>query len=149
MSIIFFFGGGGAFYAKFQDSWKVASRHCRYPAGQKFCRNYSISLCFRDKHIFCVLRRNSKWPPKVARKQVLEKVTSRFCRYSVGQKFHRNCSISLCFRDKPVFVLNAEIQDGHQKWRENVVLQKKPVDSADTPRVKPLSNSLYFALFQR
>ena len=54
----------------------------------------------------------------------------------MGQKFRQNRSISLCFQDKPVFALNAEIQDGHQKWRENVVLQKKPVDSADTLPVK-------------
>ena len=50
-------------------------------------------------------------------------------RYLVGQKFRRNCSISLCFRDKRVFVFYAEIQDGCQKWRENDVLEKSPVDS--------------------
>ena len=31
---------------------KVASRLCRYPAGQKFCRNHSSLACFRDKHVF-------------------------------------------------------------------------------------------------
>ena len=29
-----------------------ASRLCRYPAGQKFCRNGSILLRFRYKHVF-------------------------------------------------------------------------------------------------
>ena len=29
-----------------------ASRLCRYPACQKFCRNLSISLCVSDKHVF-------------------------------------------------------------------------------------------------
>ena len=40
-------------------------------------------------------------------------------RYPVGQKFRRNRSILLRFRDKLVFAFNAEIQDGRQKWREN------------------------------
>ena len=31
---------------------KVASRLCRYLVGHKVCRNRSISLHFRDKHIF-------------------------------------------------------------------------------------------------
>ena len=30
----------------------VASRVCRYPVGQKFCRNRSILLRFRDKRVF-------------------------------------------------------------------------------------------------
>ena len=39
----------------------------RYPVGQKFCRNRSISQFFRYKH-FCVLHfykkfESSKWPP--------------------------------------------------------------------------------------
>ena len=33
----------------------------------------------------------------------------------MGKKFRQNRSISLCFRDIPIFVLNAEIQGGHQK----------------------------------
>ena len=111
-----------AFYAQNQDGRQnggkiflriVARKLCRYPVGQKFCQNRSISLRFRDKMRFCVLstnsrwpahfcilRRNSRWPPKVAGKQFLEKVTSRFCRYPMDQKFRRNCSISLRFRDK-------------------------------------------------
>ena len=31
---------------------KIASRLCRYPAGQKFRRNHSISLSFQDKWVF-------------------------------------------------------------------------------------------------
>ena len=50
-------------------------------------------------------------------------------KYPVGQKFHRNCSISLRFRDKRAFAFKAEIQDGRQKWRENDFSEKSPVDS--------------------
>ena len=31
---------------------KVASRLSKYPVGQKFCQNHSISLRFRDKQVF-------------------------------------------------------------------------------------------------
>ena len=71
---------------------------------------------------FCILRRNSNWPPKVAGKRFLRKVTSRLCRYPACQKFCRNRSISLRFQDKRIFVFNTEIQDGSQKWRENIFL---------------------------
>ena len=66
-----------------------------------------------------------KWRENV----VLQKVASRLCRYPVGQKFCRNHSISLRFRDKLVFAFYAEIQDGHQKWRENIFLEKSLIDS--------------------
>ena len=54
----------------------------------------------------------------------------------MGQKFRRNRSISLCYRDKHIFAFNAEIQDGRQKWWENDFCKKSPVDSADTLWVK-------------
>ena len=73
---------------------------------------------------------------KMVVKGFFGKVTSRLCRYPVGKKICGNRSISLCFRDKPVFALNAEIQDGHQKWGENDFWKKSPVDSADNLWVK-------------
>ena len=54
----------------------------------------------------------------------------------MGQKFRRNRSILLCFRDKHVFAFNTEIQDGRQKWQENNFCEKSPEDSVDTLRVK-------------
>ena len=69
-------------------------------------------------------------------KQFLGKVINRHCRYPVGQKFCRNYSISLCYRDKHVFAFYAEIQDGRQKWWENDFCKESPVDSADTMWVK-------------
>ena len=51
----------------------------------------------------------------MAGKQFLQKVTSRLRRHPVGQKFRLNRSISLRYRDKCLFVFNAEIHDGCQK----------------------------------
>ena len=48
----------------------------------------------------------------------------------------QNHSISHRFRDKRIFAFNAEIQDGHQKWRENDFCEKSLVDPADTLWVK-------------
>ena len=107
-----------------QFSGEVTSRLYRYPADKKFGQNHSISLRFRDKHVFCSLRRNSRWLPKVAGKRFLGKVASRLCRYPAHKKFRQNRSISLRFRGKHVFAFYAEIHDGCQKWRENVLLQK-------------------------
>ena len=84
-------------------------------------------LCFTQKF---------KMAPKMAGKQFLGSLASRLCRYPVGQNFHRNCFISLCFRDKCVFTFYAEILDGRQKWRENDFWGKMTVDSADTWWVK-------------
>ena len=56
--------------------------------------------------------------------------------YPVGQKFCRNRSISLHFRNKRVFAFNAEIQNGCQKYLENDFYEKLPVDCAATLGVK-------------
>ena len=60
----------------------------------------------------------------MAGKRLLGKVANRLCRYLVDQKFRRNRSISLRFQSKRVFAFYTEIQDGCQKWWENIVLQK-------------------------
>ena len=49
----------------------------------------------------------------------------------MGQKIHRNRSILSRFRDKHVFMFNTEIQEGCQKWRENVFCEMSPMDSTD------------------
>ena len=76
-------------------------------------------VCLFIWGFFCVLCRNSKWPPKVVGKQFLGKIASRLSRQPAGQKFRGNRSISLHFRDKQVFAFYAEIQDGRQKLLEN------------------------------
>ena len=40
--------------------------------GQKFCRNRSISYGFRDINIFLFFRKNSRWPPKVAKNEIFQ-----------------------------------------------------------------------------
>ena len=54
--------------------------------------------------------------------------------------FEESCqkTISLCFRDKLFFffAFHTEIQDGHQKWRENNFCKMSPIDSTDTLRIK-------------
>ena len=71
---------------------------------------------------FCVLRRNSRWPPQMAGKPFLEKVVSRICRFPKGQKFCRDHSILYHYRDKCVFVFYAEI--GRQKMSGNDFWEK-------------------------
>ena len=65
-------------------------------------------------------------------KQFLRKVTSTLCIYPVNKKFRWNRYISLRFLNKWVFVINAEIQDGSQKCRENNFCKMSPAYSADT-----------------
>ena len=40
--------------------------------GQKFCRNRSISYGFQDINIFLFFRKNSRWPPKVAKIEIFQ-----------------------------------------------------------------------------
>ena len=79
-----------------------------------------------------------KMAAKSGGKTFLRKVASRLRSYPSGQKFRRTRSISLHFWNKRVFAFNSEIQDGSQKWQENNICEKLPVDSADT---------LYFKIF--
>ena len=72
----------------------------------------------------------------MAGKRFVGKAASSLSRYPVGQKFCRNHSISLHFRDKHYFAFYAEIQDGRQKWRENDLWKKLLVASAGTLWVK-------------
>ena len=113
---------------------KVISRLCIYPVVQKFRQNHSISLCFREKHVFAFNPEIQDGHPK--RKTIFAKNASTLCRYPVGPKFRRNRSISLCFRNKCAFAFYAEIQDGRQKQREKDFCERSPVDSADTLCIK-------------
>ena len=38
----------------------------------KFCRNRSVSDGFRDINIFLFFRKNSRWPPKVAKIEIFQ-----------------------------------------------------------------------------
>ena len=89
--------------------------------GQNFCRNCSISLRFRDKHVFAfnaeIQDGRQKWRE------------NDFC--------------------KKWPVDSADTLGGLQKWRENDFPEKLPVHSVDTLRVKFSSKLLYLAPFPR
>ena len=112
------------------------NRLCRYPSHEKFRRNRSIALRLGDKLVFAFYAEIQDGHQKWRKTVVLQKVASRLCRYPADQKFCQNRSISLRFRDKLVFAFYAEIQDGHQKWRENDFGEKCLLDTAYTPQVK-------------
>ena len=103
--------------------WGKSPVHCIYPVGQKFHRNHSSSLRFRDKHIFCTLRRNSRWPPKVEGK-------NDFCKKMLSQSLYLTPFL------KRVFAFYAKIQDWCHKWREKDFWEKSPVDTAGNLGVK-------------
>ena len=108
------------------DFWGKLPVDCRYPTGQKFCQNRSISHSYRDE---CVLHRNSRWPPKMAGKRILGKVASRLSRYPTGQSLCQNLSISQSSRDKCIFCTS--------KWLPKMAGKRfLAVDSVDTLQVK-------------
>ena len=72
----------------------------------EFFRNDCKSCIVNKTKVFCVLLRNSIWPPKNGRKAISEKKTGR-SPHIPSQHFQNKC------------VLNSTIQDGCQKWREN------------------------------
>ena len=82
-----------------------ASGLCRYPVGQKFCRNRSVS----EINTFLHFTQKFKMAAKSGGKKIFEKIASRLCRYPMGKKFCQNRSISLRFQDKLIFAFNAEI----------------------------------------
>ena len=61
---------------------------------------------------FCILCRNSRWPPEMAGKQFLGKVAITLCRSKILS--HTVSEIKMSF------FINAEIQDGHQKWWKTI-----------------------------
>ena len=70
-----------------------------YPVGQKFHPNRSISHGLGDTsnfkfYHFCQKFENSKWPPFWKEKKFLRIEQRMLHMYRVGQKFHRNRSIS-------------------------------------------------------
>ena len=61
--------------------------------------------------------------------------------YDLGiKKFRRNLSFSHHFRDKCVFAFYAEIQDGHQNWRETDFWQNLTDEYVYTLGVKNFVN---------
>ena len=119
-----------AFNAEIQDG--------RQKSDTLWVKNFveiALSCSISEINTFLCLTQKFK-KPKVTGKWILWNVANRLCRYHTCQKFRWNRSNPLCFRHKQVFVFNAEIQDGYQKWQENYFWEKSAVDSAATLRVK-------------
>ena len=64
----------------------------------------------------------------------------------MGEKFLQNHSISLRFQDKHIFLFNTEIQDGRQKWRENVFLQNNASRLCRYPESQKFRQNRYISL---
>ena len=75
----------------------------RYPEDQKFSQNCSISHGFRDISIFvfgnlCKKFKNSKWPPFLARQNILGKIEmATLQKYPMDQKVCQNSLSSTVF----------------------------------------------------
>ena len=84
---------------------------------------------------FCVLRSYSRWLPKMAGKRFRGKspVDSP---YILWFENFFEIALSCTVSEIRAFAFYAEIQDGHQKWRESDFCEKSPVHSADTLQIK-------------
>ena len=134
----FFLGGGEKWPVDSADTLKV-----------KNFIEIALSCTISEINVFLHFTQKFKMAAKNSRNRFfLEKVASRLYRYPGGKKFWRKRSIWHRFPDKCVFALYAEIQDGHQKWRENNFGEKSPVDSADTLRSKISCKSLSHTVSQ-
>ena len=109
-----------ALYTEIQDGcqkWRESDFYeklpVQIPCGYKILSKSLYLTSFPRLMRFCILCRNSRWPPKVAGKRFLLQVASRLFIYPAGQK----CTF------------HAEIQDGLQKWQESDFCEKSPVDS--------------------
>ena len=91
---------------------------CYNPMGQKFCRNRSISYGFQDINIFLFFRKNSRWPPKVAKIEIFQ-----FCieYFPTTLRVKNSVQIALSLTVSEIlrfFLFFAKIQDGRQKWQK-------------------------------
>ena len=78
----------------------------------------ALSVTVSEMLRFFVFRKNSRWPPKVAKIEFFSISHRILCYNPMGQKFCRNRSVSYGFRDINIFCFSAKIQDGRQKWRK-------------------------------
>ena len=98
------------------DFWKKSPVDSADTLWVKNFVEIALAHSISEINAFLRLMQKFKMAAKSGGKQFLRKVTNRLHRYPADQKFSRNWSILLCFRDKDVFAFNAEIQDGRQKW---------------------------------
>ena len=89
----------------------------------------TLSRCLRNRTHFCILRRNSRWPPNVAGKRFWGKVASRVIIYPAGQNFIEIALSHFCIKRR------------NSRWPPKVAgklffCEKSPVDSKYTLWVK-------------
>ena len=109
-----------ALYAEIQDGhqkWReknVLNDFCeKLPldsADNLQIRNFveiTLSPTVSKINVFCILWRNLRWPPKNGGKVIFAKCRRSLCRYPVGPKFCRNCSMSHHLQNKCALCRNS------------------------------------------
>ena len=100
---------------------KVASRLCRCPMGQKFCRNRFILLRFQDKCVFAFKAQIQDGRQKWRENDFWEKSPVD----SADTLWVKNfVEITLSRSVSEINAFYTEIQDAHQKLREKLFLMK-------------------------
>ena len=81
--------------------------HIEYSATTLWVKNsveIALSLTVSEILIFFVFRKNSRWPPKVAKIEIFSISHRILCYNPTGQKFCRNRSVSYGFQILTYFV---------------------------------------------
>ena len=99
----------------------VASTLCRYPAGQKFLQNRSISHRFQDKCVFAFYAKiqdgHQKWQESdFCEKSPVHSTDTLWVKTFIESALSHTVS--------KINAFHAEIQDGHQKWRKSDFCEK-------------------------
>ena len=107
------------FYAEIQDGrqkW-LENNFCKkspvalqIPCGSKILLKMALSHSVSNINRFLPLTQKFKMASKSGRKTIFRKIASRLCRYPAGQKFCRNRSISLHFRNRQVLLLTQKFK---------------------------------------
>ena len=107
------------FYAEIQDGCQkwLENNFCKkspvalqIPCGSKILLKIALSHSVSNINRFLPLTQKFKMASKSGRKTIFRKIASRLCRYPAGQKFCRNRSISLHFRNRQVFLLTQKFK---------------------------------------
>ena len=95
--------------------------------GSKTSNKIALSCTISKINASLRFAQKFKMPTKMARKTIFGKSHQLTLLIPWGLKL-----LTKSFYHAQFYVFYAEIQDGHQKWRENDLWEMSPVDSADT-----------------
>ena len=89
-----------ALYAEIQDGLQqmVGKRFPAVSAVTLQVKNFvkiTLPRTISKINAFCILHRNSRWPPKCGKKVFLGKLASRPCRHPAGQNFCRSENLTI------------------------------------------------------